>query len=466
MSAVKEPGARIRERFSSRSYWKSSRFNYSTEAADGTCLLYNSSVGALARIAPADIGIVRQALHQGFRDIPEHGAIAELILNGFFVPADLDEAAIADSKRQIYIEKSDTLELAMMPNENCNFRCAYCYESFQHGKMNRDVVKGIIRYVEKRSSTLKAIHIGWFGGEPLTALEIVLEISNKLKKLCNEAAIEYSSTMVTNGYLLTSNIADLLFGAEVRQFQITLDGPEEEHNRLRMLGDGKSGTFKKIYSNLRMLRRRNDSFRVVIRVNFDPHSAKRMKPFFEQFKRDFETDNRFFFDFHPVGQWGGKNDGYLDVCGTLEGRLISSRLFHLAADMGFNIKPLRQRLEPCGSICYAADPRSLVIGSDGTVYKCTVAFNDPINKVGQLLSSGDLVLDRAKLDLWVANGEEKDKVCQACFFRPPCQGNACPLERIRTGLQPCPNVKHNIDEVLRILADETVMKLREQQNIE
>ena len=447
-------------RSSSDSPWKASRFNYSTKADDGSLLLYNSFLGALARIGPADINTVQQALRKGFTGIPKKSALAELILNGFFVPADLDEIDLAKSLRQRQIEKADTLELALMPTENCNFRCVYCYESFQHGNMQHDVIEGIIRYIARKSSTLRAIHVGWFGGEPLTAIEIVLELSEKLQQICRKAAVDYSSSMVTNGYLLTSDIADLLFRAEVRQFQITIDGPEREHDRLRILANKRSGTFQKIYSNLRMLQSRTDSYRVVIRVNFDMRSHERVEPFLEQIKRDFEKDDRFYLDFHPIGRWGGRNDGRLNLCDNTEGRVFADRLFHLAADKGFDLKVLRQRMEPFGSICYAANPHSLVIGSDGTVYKCTVAFNDPKNQVGRLLSSGDLLLDEDKFNLWVANGEENDKVCQTCFFLPPCHGNACPLERIRTGKQPCPKSKYSIDEVLRVLVAEAIMKIR------
>ena len=32
------------------------------------------------------------------------------------------------------------LELIVMPTEQCNFRCIYCYEDFRMGRMNSDTV--------------------------------------------------------------------------------------------------------------------------------------------------------------------------------------------------------------------------------------------------------------------------------------------------------------------------------------
>ena len=65
-------------------------------------------------------------------------------------------------------------------------------------------------------------------------------------------------------------------------------------------------------------------------------------------------------------------------------------------------------MKPFGSVCYAANPHSFVIGSDGTIYKCTVAFEDPKNHLGRLAEDGEMHIDDQKFALWVSNGEETD----------------------------------------------------------
>lgn len=45
-----------------------------------------------------------------------------------------------------------------------------------------------------------------------------------------------------------------------------------------------------------------------------------------------------------------------------------------------------------------------------------------------------------------------DHVCVQCTFRPSCQGAACPLERIRSGSRPCPSEKHQVKQILQIMA--------------
>lgn len=437
--------------------WKGSQFNYRTPAEDGSLLLYNTYVGALARIATTDTPIVVTALEHGVVGEPT-GVLAELALNGFLIPRAVDEMKLAEDLHA-QSRRTDALELILMPNENCNFRCVYCYESFARNKMLRPVIEGVVEHVRQRAHDLVGLRIGWFGGEPLTAPRIIEELSSRLQAICHTYDIEYSSSMVTNGYLFTPAIAAMLFRAEVRQFQITLDGPKEHHNRLRVLADGRQDTFDRIFSNLLMLRDTDEPFQVVVRVNFDAQSHRAIDGLLQELRSELLGDPRFHIDFHPVGQWGGPGDAALDVCGVEEGRSFRDSLFAKASGAGLNMKALRQRLEPFGSSCYAANPRSFVIGSDGMVYKCTVAFEDPRNHVGRMMPDGQLVLDDAKVRMWTESGEETDGVCQQCFFRPACQGNACPLDRIANGNRPCPSTKLSIDGALKVLAADAVARV-------
>lgn len=106
-------------------------------------------------------------------------------------------------------------------------------------------------------------------------------------------------------------------------------------------------------------------------------------------------------------------------------------------------------LQPEGYVCYAAKPTSIVIGSDGTLYKCTVAFDNELNHVGKLLPDGTLDLNEERFNLWVKDYVEEDKGCQNCHFMPTCHGSACPLIRIEQGRRPCPPPKRNMEAAMR-----------------
>jgi uncharacterized protein len=71
--------------------------------------------------------------------------------------------------RELAAISSDSLGLIILPTEACNFRCVYCYETFEHGKMNPILVQALKKFITSRISDLSSLSISWFGGEPLCA---------------------------------------------------------------------------------------------------------------------------------------------------------------------------------------------------------------------------------------------------------------------------------------------------------
>ena len=69
---------------------------------------------------------------------------------------------------------------------------------------------------------------------------------------------------------------------------------------------------------------------------------------------------------------------------------------------GFKFDFYKMNLQPNGSEYYAANPDSYVIGSDGMIYKCTVAFNNPYNHVGWLKENGEMEIYEDHLSLWLS----------------------------------------------------------------
>ena len=67
--------------------------------------------------------------------------------------------------------------------------------------------------------------------------------------------------------------------------------------------------------------------------------------------------------------------------------------------------------------CYAASLNSFVIRADGSIAKCTVAFNDPRNKIGYITSSGKLKIESDKFSWWVRGNLSGDKDQLICPFK-------------------------------------------------
>jgi len=439
--------------------YKPSRFNLlawdRTDSHAGVLLVYNSFTSSFLQFRQPSADAVADLL--GGRAValdPELTGV--LAAQGVLVEEHVDELALVELTQELYRSQHDALNLILMPTEKCFFRCVYCYEEFLKGKMSQGVRQGILRLVEDQSARLTRLKVDWFGGEPLSALDVVQELSEGLIDIADRAGFRYAASMTTNAYLLDQRRAALCLALGINRFQVTLDGPSGTHDRLRVLRNGR-GTFDTIIGNLMALRRLDADYRVRIRVNFTPDVGREMPSFLRFLGDRFGNDPRFSVWFHPVGHWGGPHDEEVEVCDERTGEEHVLDFMALASEAGFSLDSWREAMQPFGSVCYAASPRSFVIGSDGNVYKCTVVFRKPENLVGHLTPDGDLHLSDELMRLWTASGEETDSGCQACAFRPACHGNGCPVERMhRGGEHACPPVKKHIKQVLPLLATRTV----------
>ena len=434
--------------------WKSSRFNIWAYHSDGTLLIVNTFSGALVQIRAEEAGYVLAILAGEPVKSPK-GISAVLAQNGMLVPNFVDELQEARRLHDYSFKKNDRLHLTLLPTKQCNFRCKYCYEDFQGGRMSQGVIDSLAHLVRRQAANLRTLSISWFGGEPLMALDIIEDVSDRILTICEENQVYYSANMTTNGYLLTEPVAERCFSAGIFQFQITLDGPAKTHNTLRVLANG-NATFDTIFTNLLNLRDSRNDFHIRIRVNFTPATIPSIPKFIQVLGGEFGGDSRFSIYFRGVGDWGGRHDNSIKFCDQITADNHEIEFMSLALKAGFSLDSWKEALQPFGSVCYAADPRQFVIGTDGTVYKCTVAFSDPRNQIGMLKPDGILDINEQLDRAWTSSGEEIDEECQACAFRPACQGNACPYARLNLGEMQCPRAMNHLDKFLPLLATEAL----------
>ncbi|MBL0385837.1 radical SAM protein [Tumebacillus sp. ITR2] len=431
--------------------YKASRFNMLATEDDGSLYLSNTMTGSFIAVPAETVPEVKSLLRLGYEGEAE-GLVQQLVDRGFMVKEEVNELFRARMLHEIVGRRSDTLQLIFLTSEQCNFRCVYCYEKFEKGNMQPEVREAVKKYVQKQARFLNSLNIHWFGGEPLLALDTIEDLSQEFLRICGEQGIRYHSAMTTNGYLLTPDVATRVLDLGVKTFQITLDSDAEQHDKHRHLAGGQP-TFQKIWNNLLELKKLDRQFLCRIRVNFDQANLPNIPNFIETLSEHFGKDPRFSVNFFPIGQWGGPNDDELPVLSEKQAFTQALSLCETAMDKDLN-NALENRLKPGGYVCYAARSNSFVIGSDGILYKCTVALYNEKNIVGKLQPDGTMKLNKDNLALWIMNDESEDTGCKTCFFRPACQGASCPLVRIESGKAPCPPEKKNIQKVIRIVGRE------------
>lgn len=328
-------------------------------------------------------------------------------------------AMLSDEDR-LYILSSalddKELELIIFPTEQCNFRCTYCYEDFAQGRLSPEHVAALKVLIETRCRDgLRHLRLSWFGGEPLVAYDIVRDISSHAHRCCLDHGTTLNVNLTTNGWLLDEQRFLELASCGACEYQISLDGDQEEHDRTRVRKGGRP-SFKRIYDVLTTYNRMRlqgllPDTNVILRLHLHPANTGSMLALARRIERDF--DPRFFSIYlKEVGYYGGQHDGSYAVFNETDRALseVKTRLREILH--AFIDESSINRID----VCYAGKANSFTIRANGSVGKCTLALDSDFNQVGTLTAGGTLALDGPALGRWVqvlAEMREEDLVCPA-----------------------------------------------------
>jgi uncharacterized protein len=279
--------------------------------------------------------------------------------------------------------------------------------------MRPPVVAGIKALTSARAPELDALNISWFGGEPLVAKRLILDLSEHFRRIADEhESLSYGAHMTTNGHLLDLPLARRLVALGIREYQISLDGPPEMHDRTRVKANGR-GTFWQIWANLLAFRDSDLDAKIMIRVHFMPDTYLLLDPLIEMINAEFGGDPRYSIYFKSVERLGGPHDDQTpifrsddekdDIKGYLDSKLSNEKqVCHIARDKAY--------------VCYAAKPNSLLVRPNGELGKCTVALYDARNRLGRLNADGTIEVEQDKLRLWLRGFESLNEHELACPY--------------------------------------------------
>jgi len=343
------------------------------------------------------------------------------------------------------ILKRDTLSeltLILLPADNaCNLDCVYCYEDHSLKRyMGNEENKRLLKFIKNKN--VDKVTIEWFGGEPMLNKNFILKLCNDIKNMQN---IEFTSSMTTNAYLLDVDIFKKFIDLNLNSFQITLDGLEDDHNKLRPLSNSNEGSYKLILDNLINISLLPSSFKfkIMVRVNFNNSSATRNKrdKVLAKFYKLFGNDERFSYIFRPIGDYASSNNKKVEnevLCLHDSQNSIQKLYENEAISLGLNIAEFGMYFGNGSAVCYAGKKNHFVIDSNMKVKKCTVALDDPINMVGTIEKNGNFMENKNYI-LWVQDDLYRNINCSSCFFISQCQSNNCKLKTIKNFMPTCPS---------------------------
>ena len=324
----------------------------------------------------------------------------------------------------------------------CNLNCSYCYYiEKQHlypktepFRMSVDLLELYIsRHID--ACREEVIRFSWHGGEPtilgLDYFRRIVELQKKYKP---------SNRQIINGIQTNGTVLDeqwcQFFAAENFSVGLSLDGPQEMHDRYRLTKDGKS-TYEKTMRGYELLKQHEVYYDILCVVN--SYSVKHPTEIYRFFKsigapyvsflpmveRQADSESGVSDLTVPAEQWGVFLCTIFDewVSGDI-GR-IKIQTFEEAARTAFGQEHSLCIFRPiCGDIP--------VIEHNGDFFTCD-HFVDVEHRIGNIRETSlvDLLESPAQRAFGRAKLEKLPRYCLDCEVRDMCNGE-CPKNRFLT----------------------------------
>ena len=357
--------------------------------------------------------------------------INRLVQGGFLVPYDEEESAKVDSFRKDIAQATDQLDITILPTDDCNFRCAYCFEYERHSYMSHDTAESIVKYFEKNFSRYRKVYIQWFGGEPLLCKDTIHYIMTNAIRIAKRERVSLIAGITTNGYELDVETYKMLCANRISWIQISVDGTRDIHNFQRP-HKCNHDSYTRIVNNLKAIRDQVPAgmCKIYYRVTISKQILQRIDEVLQFYKQEFAYDNRFRLSLQPIMDWGGDRVGnILDELPSVEDTVGCLKKAAM-----YGLMPIGHHTQAAsGVVCEAMRVNGFVVGPDNTVHKCPMAMyantDSCVNKgvIGHLSQEGDMHLNTANNNAWCEGSPYKGELCYKCRYYAICHGNVtCP----------------------------------------
>ena len=398
---------------------KESKYNFFFPYVNNNQLIlaYNSFSNALAVMTDKNYDAFEKYL-KGDQNALDKELKQKLEKGNFLINNNTDELMLIRHKMYQARYNTNALSLTLAPTSSCNFRCVYCYEkeSLKDEVMSAKTQDAIIKLLEKQAPQISHFHVSWYGGEPLLALEIIESLTTRFLLLSQKYGFVYSADIVTNGYLLTSEVSKRIKQCNITRCQITLDGSAQTHNERRPLKSGK-GTYKQIIKNLVAA----DSIlpEIVLRVNIDENNADSI----DEVTNTIRRLNLIHVKAYPAPIKATNGCYQNEVCFTR----YSFQDFEYNYLIKQNDTTMIMSKYPTRRLnaCCADYTNAFVINADGEMYKCWSDIGIKCYSIGNVSNGKRNLMNEI---LYLKDDPTQDRECCNCKFLPICLGG-CPHER-------------------------------------
>lgn len=318
----------------------------------------------------------------------------------------------------------------------CDLRCTYCYYVGKTELLGPPMDQALLeRYIIERfaASAPSVTHFEWHGGEPTLLGLAYFETIVRLQRKHLPPGRRVTNGLQTNGVGINEAWARFL-AKESFSVGLSLDGPEDLHDRYRRKTDG-GPTHGRVVESFSLLRSHGvfvNVLCVISRANVD--EPDRLYDYFR-------TLGVRYLQFLPLVARSGDLISAETPSPEAIGRFLC-RVFDrwIAEDVGrMVIQTFDEALRPVygaeHALCVHRETCGdvVVLERDGSLYACD-HFVDRAHKIGRIQdrSLAELTADPALLAFGQAKRNTLPRVCRDCEFLGFCNGG-CPKDRfVRT----------------------------------
>lgn len=375
---------------------------------DGGKVIYNELTKSLVFLTDHDFEVVTKKENEaseGFK---------YLFGNYFLVTENFNEFEAAKKVKNYYlstmkddIRTSKITTYTILPTTDCNARCFYCYErNIRHIDMTEETALKIVKFIIERHDPARNVFLRWFGGEPLYNLKIIDLICSELRK----AKINFSSNIVTNGYLLEPSVTKRAADDwGLNHVQITLDGTEKVYNKAKnyIYKNPDVSPFTHVLDNCEECL--NNNIKVSFRLNVDEYNVEDLKVLLEIIYDRFET---------KIG---------VSVFPLFESAMKKKRTDEERDKLYQKIYELEDKARAMGllmewphtsyksSMCIVDDGRSILFQPDGSMGLCE--HHADSNKMAHI---DNPIFKEEDIKVWLEKCEPEKGLCEDCPIFPSC----------------------------------------------
>jgi uncharacterized protein len=296
-----------------------------------------------------------------------------------------------------------------------------------------------VEWLIARADPGARLTLAFLGGEPLANRTVLQAATRQAAQLAAARGVIVTFAITTNGTLVTDADGDFFeeFGFAVT---VSLDGPREAHDRLRMYRGGQ-GSFDRIMANVAPLLARQRRMQVSARVTVTPANLMLRQTLDQFIAAGFHSVGFSPMLSAPTGAGEMQSEhleqmlGAMIECGhEFERRTRAGQRYPFANLLNAlrEIGRGTHRPYPCG-----AGAGYFGVSADGDLAACHRFVGDDEGAMGSLATG----IDVTRRHEWLATRHvHRQEPCRECWARYQC-GGGCHHEVIRRGRPACDYIR-------------------------